>query len=509
MIYKPGDKRLIKDFEELVDIIKSSTSINMFEAAGDKKKRIANLLANYEAFCLYYFPEYCFSPMASFHKNIQKEVYGKPNNIFLEQWSRGFAKSTHFGLFLPLFIKFNNRLNGMLVGSYNETLAAERLSDVQANLQYNQRLINDFGEQFSYGNWEEGNFKTRDDVGFYAFGKGQSPRGTRFKWKRPNYANVDDLNDARQLKNLSIAQEDKNWVLEELKPALWTREWWLIISQNKFNDNCVSALLENDEEIKTVTHRINIENENGETNWPDNPDFSNEAIANLKATEGAGYIRERMNTPFDEGTEFKAEWLNEWIDPLSLEKYDSIVHYLDPSYKSTEKSDYKFWVLLGKKGKHYDILDAWGEKTTSKNMWEHAFDIDAECKDYSLISHSMESNFMQEDWHKKELERVEEDKDRALRIHFDRRKKGDKHERILTLVPLFQRGMIRFNRNKKASKGMKLLRSQLLAFERGSKINDDGPDALEGAVWMTDRNSGRKGTSSRSGKYKKNLKRSI
>lgn len=509
MIYKPGDKRLIKDFEELVDIIKGSTSINPFESTGDKRKRILYLLSNYEAFCMYYFPEYCFAPMASFHKNIQDDIYGCPNNIFLEQWSRGFAKSTHFGLFLPLFIKFNGRLNGMMVGSYNETMAGEKLADVQANLQYNARIINDFGEQFSYGNWEDGNFKTRDDVGFYAFGKGQSPRGTRFKWKRPNYGLVDDLNDARQLKNKAIALEDKNWVLEELKPALWTREWWLAIAQNKFNDNAVTALLEDDEEVKTLTHRVNITNENGKSNWPENPDFSETAIQSLKETEGSGYIRERMNTPFVEGSTFKAEWFK-WIVPLDLSKYDGVlIHYLDPSYKTSDKSDFRAWVLIGKKGKRYDILKAWIRKASSKEMWQHAFDIDAWAGDRAMVKHSMEANFIQEEWHKKEMERVEDDNGRALRCKMDKRIKPDKFERIETMQPLFQRGLIGFSIDEKDDVDMKLLRSQLLAIEKGSRINDDGPDALEGAIWMADKYSGRTGNNTRSGKYKKNLKRSI
>lgn len=510
MIYKPGDKRLIQDFQQLVDIIKASTSINPFESSGDKARRVKMLLGNYEQFCMYYFPEYCFSPFSSFQKEIQKNVYEKPNNIYLEQWSRGFAKSTHFGVFLPLYIKFNGMLDGMIVGSNTETLAAERLADIQANLDgSNQRITNDFGEQFSYGNWEDGNFKTRDDVGFYAFGKGQSPRGTRFKFRRPNYGCVDDLNDARQLKNPAIAQEDKRWVLDELKPALGTLKWWLVVAQNKFHDNAVTALLENDEEIKTVTHRINITNDEGETNWPENPFFSDAVIKDLSETEGGGFIRERMNTPFEEGSEFKAEWLNAWVEPAKCNKYETIIHYLDPSYKSTEKSDFKFWVLLGKIGKYYDILDAWGNKATSKKMWERAFEVDEENGDYTLINHSMEGNFMQEDWHKKELERVETDKDRALRIRFDHRAKGDKHARIATMVPLFERGLMRWNILKKQSPGMKLLRSQLLAFEKGSRINDDGPDALEGAVWMCDKGSKRSGNSSRSGKYKRNEKRGM
>jgi hypothetical protein len=507
MIYKPGDKRLVRDFTDLVELINASTGINPFESAGDKKRRVDGLLSHYENFCMYYFPEYCFAPMGAFQKNIQREVAENPNHIFLEQWSRGFAKSTHFGVFLPLFLKFNGLLNGMITGSYNETLACERLADIQANLQGNQRIINDFGEQYSLGNWEDGKFKTKDNVGFYAFGKGQSPRGTRFKHKRPNYGLVDDLNDARQLKNPAIALEDKRWVLEELKPALWTRQWWLVVAQNKFHDNAVTALLENDPEIKTTIHKVNIVNDAGESNWPENPDFNDAAIQALNDTEGAGYTRERMNTPFEEGTTFKAEWLNVWVD-CDKEKYGTLIHYLDPSYKATDKSDFKAWILLGKTGKYYDIILPWIRRTTSKTMWEHAYEVDDEYDEHT-ISHSMEAGFIQEEVHEKELERVSDDKGYMARIGYDKRDKGDKFERIETMQSLFQRGLIRFNVHQKDNPDMRLLRTQILAIEKGSRINDDGPDALEGAIWMADKHKGREGKKQRSGKFKKNKAREL
>lgn len=506
---KASDKKIIQQFEDLVDIIRSSTGIDLHESSKDKNNRIKILLADYPKFCAYYFPEYCFSEMSSFHKDIQKNVFDQPNNIFLEQWSRGFAKSTHFGLFLPLFIKFNNKLNGMFIGSLNETMAAEKLADIQANLQFNQRIINDFGEQFSFGNWEDGIFKTRDDVAFYGFGKKQSPRGVRFKWKRPNYGLIDDLNDARQLKNEDQAEADKKWVLEEAKPALWTRLWWLVVAQNKFHDNTVTALLEEDEEIKTVVHRVDIVDAYGNSNWKENPDFSQEAIKDLQESEGGGFIRERMNTPFEEGTTFKAEWIR-WQKPLPLDKYDGVlIHYLDPSYKSSDKSDYKGWVLIGKTGLHYHVLKAWGAKTTSKEMWEYAYSIDKWVGEKKTVFHSMEANFIQDEVHGKELDRVAADKGRMLRCHFDRRGKGDKFERIQTMQPLFQRGLIIFNEDEKDSPGMKLLKSQLLAIEKGSRINDDLPDALEGAIWMADRHCNNRTKGIRNGKYIKKNHRSI
>lgn len=502
--------KYIQSFEELVDVIKSSTQVIQNESGSDKNKRIKKLLSNYEAFCNYYFPEYCYAPFSTFHKTIQKEIAEKPNNIYLAQWSRGFAKSTHLGLFLPLYLKFNNRLNGVIVGSLNEDMAGTKLDDLQANLQANSRIIADFGQQWSYGSWEDGEFVTKDGVAFYGFGKNQSPRGYRFKWRRPNYGLVDDLNNARQLKNDAIAQEDKRWVLGELKPALWTREWWLIIAQNRFHDNAITKLLEDDEELNKKVHRVDIVDTKGNSNWIENPDFSKEAIQILKESEGADFIRERMNTPFEEGSTFKQEWLDNWVEPQPLKNYEGVlIHYLDPSYKSTDKSDYKAWILLGKYKKEYHILKAWGEKTTSKNMWEYAFSVDEWVNEKTTVKHCMEANFIQEEVHKKELERVEDDKNRPLRVFYDVRKKEDKFERIETMQPLFQRGLIKFNIKEKDSTGMKLLRSQLLAIEKGSKINDDLPDALEGAIWMVDKNAPRSEKSIRTGKFKRNTNRSI
>ena len=74
-------------------------------------------------------------------------------------------------------------------------------------------------------------------------------------------------------------------------------------------------------------------------------------------------------------------------------------------------------------------------------------------------------------------------------IRGDNRKKPDKFARIEALQPLFERGLILFNEKEKESQGMKVLEEQLLLFERGSRIHDDAPDALEGAVWMLSQRS--------------------
>ena len=57
------------------------------------------------------------------------------------------------------------------------------------------------------------------------------------------------------------------------------------------------------------------------------------------------------------------------------------------------------------------------------------------------------------------------------------------------MQPLFERGLIIFNEKEKDSPGMMQLVEQLLMFEKGSKVHDDAPDALEGAVYLLNRRS--------------------
>jgi len=79
-------------------------------------------------------------------------------------------------------------------------------------------------------------------------------------------------------------------------------------------------------------------------------------------------------------------------------------------------------------------------------------------------------------------------------IRGDKRSKGDKFARIEALQPLFERGMMILNEKERDHPGMKTLVDQLLMFEKGSRTNDDAPDALEGGVWMLSQRTRSQGT---------------
>ena len=98
----------------------------------------------------------------------------------------------------------------------------------------------------------------------------------------------------------------------------------------------------------------------------------------------------------------------------------------------------------------------------------------------------MEANLLQE-LMLQEFRKQGQEKGDIIPVRGDNRHKPDKFARIEALEPLFAQNLVIFNKAERDSPGMQVLVEQLLAFERGSKMHDDAPDALEGAIWMIDR----------------------
>ncbi|HQJ89880.1 MAG TPA: hypothetical protein PLB70_04625, partial [Paludibacteraceae bacterium] len=63
----------------------------------------------------------------------------------------------------------------------------------------------------------------------------------------------------------------------------------------------------------------------------------------------------------------------------------------------------------------------------------------------------------------------------------DKRPKENKFDRIESLSGHFERHNVIFNVKEKDSPDQIRLKDQFLSFEKGSNVNDDGPDAVHGA----------------------------
>ncbi|PQL34534.1 hypothetical protein C5Z00_07395 [Bacteroides caccae] len=468
-----------------VETITSEQRQESYEEQGNNIRRAQK---DYAYFCRRYFPHYCKCDNGKFQNDAARYVKEHPNMKGVFMWPRGHAKSTHFDIMIPLWLKFQETpsIHVMVVVGKSEESADTLLGDLQAELQYNKYLQRDFGEQYNAGSWETGQFVTRDGTAFFARGRGQSPRGLRYRERRPDYIVIDDLDDDELCQNESRVRILTDWVKEALFGALDGGRGRFIMVGNLISKNSVLAHI-----AKTPTvhlSRIDAIDRNGEPVWREK--WTREEVETQAAFMGyRAFQKEMMNNPITEGAVFRADWIR-WKKPCRLQDYDSIVLYIDPSWKGTGKNDYKackVWARPRKGLKNYSHtelhhLRAFVRQCSVSEMVRWLYDFHESLPENVVCYYYMEANFMQ-DMILDEFTAEGNIRGYQLPIAPDTRKKPDKFARIEAISPLWERGFVFYSETQRDDPDMKAGIEQTLAFEKGTRAHDDGPDADEGAVY--------------------------
>lgn len=463
------------------------------ESGNDKQRRVTALLDNYPAFCEYYFPHYLqlrdkttgqvikVVHNAPFHNKAAEKVRNTPNLKAVFKWPRGHAKTTHLGIFTPLWLclRPSRLLNFMLVVGKSEDSAVTFLSDIQSELEYNQRILDDFGPQKNMGSWEEGEFITQSGVAFFARGRGQSPRGLRYREARPDYILIDDLDDDELCRNEARVTQLTDWVKEALFGTLDAGRGRFVMIGNLISKNSVLANIAATKGV--FVSEIQAEDKNGDPVWKDK--WTRDEMESAREFMGyRAWQKEMMHNPITQGAIFKQEWIR-YKKIFPLHKYDSIVAYVDPSFKSTKKNDFKAVRVWGKHKRELHLLYTYVRQDTVSGMVRWMYNLHESLPENVVISYFMEANFMQ-DIILDEFAAEGDARGYQLPVMPDKRKKPDKLQRCESISPLWERGFVFYNEALKNDPDMIAGIEQTLALERGSSSHDDAPDADEGAIWI-------------------------
>ena len=482
-------------WQEECERIQKITSLKPSETDAEKTQRLRRLRANYGEFCEYYFPHYLTQydaegkparivHNAPFHNAAANQIKKTPNLKAVYMWPRGHAKSTHCDVFTPLWLIFQEYtlIHFMVIVSKSEDAAKGLLGDIQAELEFNQRLIADFGTQKSDGDWQDGQFVTKTGIAFMAKGRGQSPRGLRNREARPDYIVIDDLDDDELCRNERRVREMTEWVKSALFGALDVGRGRFIMVGNLISKNSV---LQDISETEGVTlSKIKAVDADGNPVWKEK--WTREEAEQMKAFMGYRlWEKEMMHNPITEGGIFKREWIK-WKKILPLKKYDQLICYTDPSFKSTRKNDYKACRFWGRIGTEYHLIDCWVRQDTVHAMVTWVYDLFERLPENVAVKFYMEANFMQDTLLD---EFTEEGKIRGYQLPLlpDKRDKPEKVSRIEAVSPLWERGFIFYNIDKQNDQDFNTGIDQTLALEHGSSAHDDAPDADEGAIWYFQR----------------------
>lgn len=508
------DKKAQLEYEQVCEAIRLSTSdLPLSESLGSKQKRKQALLEDFTEFCKYYFPRLIDGDFAWFHKAAAKEWINNPTTYSVWEWPRGHAKSTIARLLL-MHSLCKGEVTSCIVVSSNLDKAVMLLDLVQAELEFNQRLINDYG-QFKGFDWAAGSFITKSNIGFQAFGRGQSPRGYNVGGIRPNHILVDDLDDKELVANPARVEKVVDWVREDLYGCFDVkRSGRIVVAGNRIHKASVLAHLvgdveQGDPKDPAVYHLkvYAMENtkrgpdlDNGQPAWKER--YTREMLLAIFAKSGMiSARREYFHEHIVKGRIFKNEHIV-YTKPLPLHKYDAVVSYCDSSHADT--GDYKAIMLVGRAGINFHVLKVFCRQTSRTNMVQAHFDLYWHCVNANVSAmHYIEMNSLQVGL-MDEYMREAESQGRPMPIKGDNRKKDKKETRIEALEPFFTRKLISFAEGLQSDPDFRNFLDQLLTFPGPY---DDGPDALEGAIWMLQTGSRLKDFKPPVGKYRYNPSR--
>ena len=487
--------RLLQDFDALTRQIKRAARVDINETARQKKERIARLEKDYIAWFEYYFPNFAKCKCAWFHKELANKIIKNRQIKALAEWYRSAAKSVHIDMGIPLYLYLAKKdLNFMLLVGETEPKACTLLAGIQAQLQFNERLKNDYGEKFQGGSWAEGDFTTRDGVRFMAIGFGSSPRGAREEDRRPDYIVVDDVDSRRHVSSDRLMEEGINNITEDIWGCFDSADdatERFVYANNNFHKNSITNRLkqyflaairraEEDGEksdffISTVNAVKDLKSFT--PNWPEKTshDYWRKKYNN---TPYRSFMREYMNTHVADGAVFKRENILHG-KMLPLREYDSLVFYGDLSYKDT--GDFKALILVGKKGREFHILHTYLARGSRTKCAKWLYDFyEKKHLDRYNIKYLIEGLFAMDEF-VNDFDLEGDTRGYYIPVVADKRGKADKYDRIESISGHFERGHVVFNEDELNNIHQITLIDQLLAFCKGSKTNDDGPDALHGA----------------------------
>lgn len=500
-------QKLIADYDKHCLRIARATSVDIHETETEKQKRIKWLEEDYVRWFEYYFPNFAKKKCAWFHITLAKYIIDNKRIRLLAEMFRSAGKSVHICMGIPLFLYLAKKeLKFMLLIGKTEKKAMLLLSGLQSQLQYNNRLKNDYGDRFQQGSWAEGDFTTNDGTKFLSLGFGQDCRGVRENAERPDYIACDDVDGKKHLNNDRIMGESLEYITEDVWGCFDADDDSIerfVYANNNFHKDCLTNRLKGfynvvinkrkarlkerrtsrpRDSFKSTEFKILKVNavKNIQTFEPEWPEKTSAQYWREKFEEMSfrSFMREYMNTHVSEGKIFKHEYIQfKKMRPLS--EYDALVMYGDLSYK--DKGDFKSLVLVGKIGHEFHIIYVFLRQKSRAKAAKWLYDLYEEHKLHKYnIKYKIEGLFAQDEF----VNDFDDEGDRRgyrIAVRADKRGKEGKYDRIESMDGDFERLWFFFNIDFETDPDMVELVDQFLEFEKGSTKNDDGPDSVHGA----------------------------
>jgi hypothetical protein len=481
---KPDERQAVINWEEFRREMLDATTVDNTETQSDKIIRINRLQNDPESWFAYYFPHYYKSQAAKFHTRATRRLLTNDRWYEVRAWSRELAKSVR-SMMEVSFLTLTGKIRNVLLISNSQDNAERLLMPFIINFESNRRIINDYGIQQKVGFWEIGEFTTNGGVAFRALGAGQSPRGSRNEAHRPDFILVDDIDTDEETRNPDRIQKKWEWIEQALIPTVSVSGNYRIIFNGNIiaRDCCITRAIDKADH----TDVINIRDKNGKSSWPEkNSEADIDKILSLISTASAE--KEYYNNPVSTGDVFKEMT---WGKVPSLKSFPFLISYGDPapSNYTNKKGSFKSVFLVGASGGVFYIITGFLDHVVNSEFVNWFYFVRQYVGERSQVYNYIENNKLQDPFYEQVFIPLFAAKSKEMGsiigISGDTRSKPDKFSRIEgNLEPLNRMGKLILNEAEQGNPHMKRLEEQFLLVNPKLQAPADGPDCVEGAVWI-------------------------
>ena len=503
------------------------TDTPLFPDTSDYRRAATDL----EFFARHYLPHYFSLPAPTFHRELdalwRTQVMGNADPVrtcaemLVKKGTRtcvaaprGHAKSTVMSLKNALHAALYGYKKYILLVSDTEAQAVGFLDAIKSELEENDLILRDFGEQTGKKTWKTSSILLTNGTRIDAVGSGQKLRGRRNYERRPDLILCDDIENDEGVRTSEQRRKLSDWFFKAVCKSGDRYTDILVIGTILHYDSLLTHLLENpgfqakkyravlsdaasplwDDWEKLLTDLTDAKRERtahaffyrhrkemltgAKVLWPEKLSYYDLRV--MKLTEGeSAFHSEMQNQPLDpDACLFSPQWFR-YFNPAELDfraqKY-RFYGFCDPSLGKTATSDYSAIVTLAvdtDTGVAY-VYDADLQRRHPDRILSDILDKERLLRretgrGYTLFG--AETNQFQ--WFLKE-QLARESARAGLYLPVQGvHSTEDKTLRVASLQPDIRNGYILFRRDQT------LLLQQLSEFPLGA--HDDGPDALEGA----------------------------
>lgn len=480
-----------RKFDKWADELKGwiSASVSPFQDDSPQKQaeRIERSQWDLLYFCQTYLPHYFPVDFADFHEEWE-ELSELKDEVVLVAAPREHAKSTFWSFAIPIRnIALKLRRFQMLISDSSDQAVGFTLP-IRLELQENPRLRNDFGADIAEGTvWKKADYTTAGGVRTLARGRGEKIRGLKNRQYRPDFAVVDDFENDVNVRNPRLVNEGIAWLRKAVIGSMGAGFTFCMVG-NLFHPKSVLAQLiaEKDDSGRPlyISRVYDCWKDFGRPEqrplWP--ALWPAERLEAKKRTMGSrDFNAEMRNLVSDEDGPFPEKWFR-YYEENELEGRNLVTAtFTDPSAKSGESNDYKatITVSLDRNAMRFFVRHAWIRKATIGEMFDAIYRAHDE---YQAQADGMEENML-EDFLHEAIANYAREKGRFLSWSTVRHNTQKEGRIIGTLSYLVEHGRLLFIKGHSDQDRL----VEQLQYLTNASVNDDGPDALEGAVSLLQR----------------------